>query len=388
MIEATEGAHMRRFLVAFSVVAALAWCPLPITEGFAQISPFEIVERSTEHGWLQQIAASASLASRSGPSGELHAQVKDLRTAAYCRLGQIGTLESPDSMGRVEDTLMKSQRLRIYFWPELWAHPTWHVIDKPLDPIAKRQTGEGTFAIFADTALGDFDLFLSATRTPIGAGAAWTRPLLLPFRARNGMLDPRLEEVRPGEMVFSFLPRDRSEIASPERQSWSFSVRAVERDSDRDGWTDLEEARLGLNPRSNDSDGDGFPDGNDPSPNDAFVPGEQKLEEVNLLQKAVIATFGLSGSRHLLLVGPNSRRIHAAGYAGPVIFGVDRTEWLKLHPAGAVFVEWQVSEKTASDATVEIEDSVAPNPRSSQQVFFRRINNEWIVVGRKAEWAK
>lgn len=42
----------------------------------------------------------------------------------------------------------------------------------------------------------------------------------------------------------------------------------LDADSDDDGLSDLEEARLGTDPTDSDSDDDGVPDGDDPQPSD------------------------------------------------------------------------------------------------------------------------
>jgi hypothetical protein len=61
-------------------------------------------------------------------------------------------------------------------------------------------------------------------------------------------------------------------------QEWRLSLPEIERDSDRDGWSDIEEARLGLDPHNPDSDIDGIPDGSDVCPNYAQTSADGKMK--------------------------------------------------------------------------------------------------------------
>jgi hypothetical protein len=118
--------------------------------------------------------------------------------------------------------------------------------------------------------------------------------------------------------------------------------------ADGDGWTDIEEERLGLDPRNKDSDGDSIPDGQDICPNFAPKTGEENDEEVQILQKAVLAEYGLSRSRALLLVGPGSRRFQIWGYRGPILFLDDVKKWSTQHPEGGIFVSWENHQQNRS----------------------------------------
>jgi hypothetical protein len=356
-----------------------------------QPTPFKKIAESTDLEMLKRIASSPWY----GPTLVGRASVKALRTAAYERLGQIGTVESLDTMGRVENTLMRFARQRGYFWPNLWTHPAWHFSDAPLRPLAQVISDDGTtYAVVVSSQLGDLDLFLISTRAAEDPAAAWTRPKLIPNRIFRGMREPHLALRGTDELVFTFVqekPGPRAlmegtfdlgpEAPSFGRQEWVLSIKEIELDSDHDGLTDLEEARLGLDPLKEDSDGDGIPDGLDTSPNYAFAKDEYKIEDVSILQKSFLATFSLTGARYLLLVGPKSRRVQMMGYPGVVLYGQDPEKWRREHQYGAVFVEWRISKKTESEATVRIEDYEGPLAAGTLDVFLRKIGHEWIVVG-------
>jgi hypothetical protein len=83
------------------------------------------------------------------------------------------------------------------------------------------------------------------------------------------LTDARLTRQSADRLVFTFTPSPpKREPAAPPAspQQWEVSIDDVERDSDGDGWTDHEEARLGLDAHDADSDGDDLPDGRDPAP--------------------------------------------------------------------------------------------------------------------------
>ena len=164
-----------------------------------------------------------------------------------------------------------------------------------------------------------------------------------------------------------------------------FAIADVERDSDGDGWTDIEERALGLDPFRTDSDGDGIDDGHDCSPLYAPPASDSKDDEVAILQQAVFAVFGMSSSRYALLAtDKNVRRLQASGLAGPILFGPplrrDAFGW------GGVFVDWKIVTTTKDEATVEISDEEAPQIGGGQEVRLRRISGEWVVVGHHVKW--
>ena len=125
----------------------------------------------------------------------------------------------------------------------------------------------------------------------------------------------------------------------------------MNRDSDGDGWTDMEEARLETDPHDPDSDGDGMPDGADVCPLYAASKEEAGSDSTVILQQAIFAAFGLTGSRQLLYVTPDSPRVHVVGYGGPILFDHPIT---KDSLPGGPYVSWRIAERTATTARVEL----------------------------------
>jgi hypothetical protein len=167
------------------------------------------------------------------------------------------------------------------------------------------------------------------------------------------------------------------------RRNLQISLLDVSRDSDGDGWTDLEEARLETDPHDPDSDGDGVPDGADVCPLYAAPKEEAGSDNAIILQKAIFAAFGLTGARQLLYVTPDSPRVHVFGYGGPILF--DHPIAADSLPGGP-YVTWRIGERTATTARVELSDREATTSGGGQDVLLRRIGGTWIVVSRKTTW--
>jgi hypothetical protein len=325
---------------------------------------------------------------------------KDHRTAAYARLGAIGTEQSLEAARRVERKLKATPLLPANVAVGVLIHPMWHFGDIAVKPFVTVRISDGTtYGIMSENLLGDdYDLFLISSKSPTDR-SAWTRPILIPNRIYRGFHDAKLTEGKPGQLVFAFVqgtsrPRDLMEgqLAPPEKapvlgkQTWILSPQEIMQDSDGDGWTDIEEQRLGLNPRNRDTDGDGIPDGQDICPNYAPTAGQENEEEVQILQKAVLAQYGLSRSRTLLLVRPGSKRFQIEGYRGPVLYLNDVKEWTAKHPEGGIFVSWQITARSNSDAAVSFTDYEGPMAGGEVELRLHKYGGEWFVTGRTLGW--
>ena len=363
-------------------------------------NPFVRINTATDVLWLERIVMSPAAAAELRPGGGLASNPKDLRTMAYVRLGTLGTPESLAAIKRIETEARKIYPAPTATTPGDFIHPGWHFSDSELRPIAQVTNAKGiTYAVISASLMGDLDLFLISTRTPADA-SSWSRPLLIPNKTYRGVKDPKLTAVGANGLVFSFVQQRPPGRAIMEgtlepgptaptlgRQQWRLSIKQIQTDSDGDGWTDFEEQRLGTNPRKQDSDGDGIPDGRDVCPNYSLSQEDKSDEEVQLIQKAVFVTFGLSGSRQLLLVDSSIKHVHLWGYAGPVIYGPNVKSWSKNHQYGAVYVSWRVRKRASNgDVVVEIVDYEGPLAAGGQDVKLRKINGEWIVISRRTTW--
>ena len=362
-------------------------------------NPWVKINNATDVGWLEQIVSSPAAAAALRPGGELANNAKDLRTAAYVRLGVLGTPESLAAIKRIEAEARKVHPATTRITPGDFVHPGWHFSDPEFRPLAQATAANGvTYAIICSSLLGDLDLFLMSTAT-LKDATSWSRPLLIPNAVYRGIKEPQLT-INGDELLFSFVqeaPPDRALMegthdpgpAAPVLgpQQWKLSIKQITNDSDADGWSDVEEQRLGIDPQKTDTDGDGIADGIDVAPNFSLSDEDKNDDEIKIFQKALFATFGLTGSRHLLLVDAKMKRVHPWGYAGPVIYGQNVNSWGKDHQYGAVYVSWRIKRRPSdSEVIVEITDYEGPLAAGGQDVRLRKINGEWIVIRRRTTW--
>jgi hypothetical protein len=364
----------------------------------------QTIEESTNVVWLESIANSLANAEKLHPTGRLGGHAKDFRTAAYARLGALGTADSLAAIERIEQSA-KGQSITPKTFPlGVWTHPCWHFADAETVPLAQAKMEDGkTYAILSGYLLGGEDLFLISTATPENP-ASWSRPVLLPGQVLRSIREPRLTAVSQELLEFTFLqetPRSRDIMEGTQdpgmtatnlgKQKLEIHLADVLRDTDKDGWTDIEEQRLGLDPNKPDTDGDGLADGMDPCPNFAPPKGAETNENAQILQRAVFATFGLSGSRYLLIAGPSAERIpdptsekiQVWGYLGPIIYREDTGgSWRNDHGYGGIFVSWRVT-RTGDEAKVTLLDYEGALAGSSQYVLLKKIGDKWYVVGRQ-----
>ncbi len=352
-------------------------------------------DKSSDVARLEKMA-SPPAASGVEPAGRV---TKRLRRAAYMRLGAIGTPESIAALKRVEARWREVVPTASVTGVEAWAHPASHFGDSSAEPLAAVKDAAGiTYAVVPGTMMGSLDLFLTTTRTPDDRDS-WTRPLLIPERVYRGVRDPKLVFAGDGTLRFTFTqgepgPRGLMEgqlspvPAAPKQgpQSWALSLTELRRDTDGDGWTDIEERRLGLDPKRADTDGDGVADGLDVCPDYAPTPAEADDEEAQMIRRAFFASYGLSGSRHLVFVEPKAKRVHLRGYAGPVLYGADTKEFRRKYPEGYVLVSWAVKQKGADEAVVEMSDFEGPLAASGQDLKLKKIGGEWFVVEYLGGW--
>jgi hypothetical protein len=332
----------------------------------------DLVQQSTDIAWLERIASSAAFAREvqgSSPVG----MAKLLRGAAYARLGDIATAESLAAVERIEQSMAETPLLPAKVALDVWPSVGWHMTDDEQRPLATAAAPDGTtYAVVIASLLGGTDLFLLSTRTPENP-QSWSRPKLLGPPARPDV-------TRPAALTFRGAATLVLHAFGMEMQ---FALEEIERDSDGDGWTDLEEGRIGTNPHDTDSDGDGIPDGRDVCPLYA-APGAQASDDsATILQKAIFAALALTGSRQMLYVTPSTPRLHVTGYGGPIVF--DRPI-PKDGSSGGVYVSWKIREHTAFDAVVEVTDWEGVLAAGGQDVFLKKVLGQWVVVAVKPTW--
>lgn len=358
-------------------------------------SLFDHIRTSSDVAWLESLAGDAEAARQATPPQFLWKSTKE---QAYIRLGAIGSVDAIAAARRIETAARD--------WPLVpptvtlvdEIHPASHFGDRHPMPFATvAGPGGSTYALFALDALGGRDVFL-AVRPP--GSASWARPLLVPNRTDLGLTEPALTWMDSGHLRLDFrVPTDPRQAIlrvwnrppstlDGTRQHWDISVSAVRHDADGDGWTDIEEARLGLRPDDRDSDSDGIPDGEDVCPNYAATPTESADPEVAILQKVFFAAYGIHESPFVLLVNGRSRPIQLWGSRGPVLFGVDRSEWIQRFGAGPPELSWKVTQLDgrAGTAIVTFSDFEGAMAAGGYTATLRRIDGDWFVVSVTENW--
>jgi hypothetical protein len=333
--------------------------------------------------WLERLATEPAHAEVEYSRARRIGSPKDARSRAYLRLGDLGTPESLSAVARIEERFRSQSTLpRPVVLGRPRHHPAAHMSDATWRPDARvTAPGGREYGAFVLEFYGARSVFLAWR---VGDGS-WTRP--------------RHTAIRTGYFLVTLAARDNERIRVelvenpafkgppsgivPKNIDGNIVIAELVRDSDADGWTDLEETELGLNPNSPDSDSDGLRDDRDAAP--LFAPrAGVTSEDGEILQRAVFAVFGLTGASHALFAESKAHRLQLQGLPGPVIYSdsdrpvVDR--------GGGVQVSWRVIDRQADTATVEITDYEGVLAASGEHVTLRRIAGAWYAVARKMLW--
>jgi hypothetical protein len=380
------------------VLAAAVLASIPSDQG--REDAFVRLRVSTDVAWMERLASDTSAADAEAPPG-LHP--KKLRQAAYLRLGELGTPAALAAARRVEAEARTGPLVPVSVSLDRMPHPSGHFSDGQVEPFAQVTAPGGlTYALIALDRLGGLDVFLMTSRTPADR-ASWSRPLLVPDRAPDGIAEPKLSWVGDGDRLrLDFtVPATREtptvlRAQTPRRsaasgaQAWTISLAAVRKDTDRDGWTDLEEERLRLNETAADSDGDGTPDGLDVCPNYATGPLEDSGDEAAILRKVFFAGYGIYGSHSLYIVASGSRPLQLWGSRAPVLYtdaGNWRTSWGGIPPVLSWKVKSVSRDSAGTDvAVVDFGDFEAALAAAGYTATLRRIEGEWFVVKTVMNW--
>ena len=166
-------------------------------------------------------------------------------------------------------------------------------------PVRFEKTSTGWLGVASSQALdptgevsgGAYWIFRSADgknwERPIYTALREYRPYVVRARSAIPLLSSDGTQVQievsirqANESAISFPPIDLSAARTQSNIYVHAALADLGRDSDRDGLSDLVEQRLMLDPHNPDSDGDGVPDGTDPTPNLANMPVGKDAELV------------------------------------------------------------------------------------------------------------
>lgn len=347
-------------------------------------SRFAQVEQSDDVAMLERMASSLEAAEQLGGGvAGLASPSKDARTTAYARLGELGTPQSLAAVARIEEVARKIKPTGATFPSRVWTHPTWHTNDLAIRPVAQVVAMDGTtHAIVGATLFQNLDWFLISTKTPADP-ASWTRPIPLPLDPGLRLREVTLSLKDPSTLVLAYGLGETISPAAPiaSRHSKELTIEEIRRDADGDGWTDHEEQRLGLDPKNPDTDGDGLRDGDESCSNFAAAADQAAAAETVIVQRAFFATYGLSGSRHVLFV-LKPTNIALWGYAGPIL-RTDEIERARAAPGqpnpSTQLITWNLTTPPDDPNRREV---TFTDRGGTQRVVLKRINEQWYVIQR------
>jgi hypothetical protein len=315
----------------------------------------------------------------------------------------VGTPEAIGAIKRIEGAARAWSLVPPTISLDRAVHPASHYGDYAPRPFAQIEgPGGTTYALVIGGYMGGRDVFLTTTQVP-AVLSGWSRPLLIPNRAPFGIRDATVTWSGEGRLRLEFsaatdndpvvlMPMEQRPGTRPaQRQSWDVNIADIRRDTDGDGWTDIEEDRLGTRRDKMDSDDDGMNDGVDVCPMHTPSPAEHLDLEATILKKVFFAAYGIHGSRDVLLVRGNSRPLQLWGSLGPVLYGVDRSEWINKWGSGPPILSWKLDtlklDATSGDtATVTYADFEASLASAGYTATLRRINGEWVVTKLVMNW--
>lgn len=252
---------------------------------------------------------------------------------------------------------------------------------KPPESLGMKQDARGrTWMLFHSGVLGNAsDLFVVQKQ-----GSKWGQPLF------TGAWTGRTFTSQAPQ-AFRGIPVTR--LSTTEWIRIFPDDAAIRRDTDRDGLTDLVEARLGTDPAKADTDGDGLADAVDPCPNAAPRPlgDPEKIIAACVEARFFLEDWGVPA----LLSAEKVKPFELYGYAGPVLWERSpRTDALgKLYgggvnmigfhstnmeaPSGTPFITFGADGKTARTVIRRYSGGLNGD---GIEVTLKKIGEEWFVV--------
>jgi len=227
------------------------------------------------------------------------------------------------------------------------------------------------------------------------ANGKWSNPLFTGVFGKTDSLLPIVKRLSP-----TFDGKTPEQLMAGAWFSLFVGNTELSKDSDHDGLTDLEEARLGTNPNEADTDGDGDSDAVDPWPN---VSRQPQTNAEKVLATAFEARFHFSRSEGpAFFLGPKDMTpFEMVGRSGPTMWLTDgktqawATPLLECYESGVGEIGFQDmlegSSKTwqerlikwnedHSQATVLISTYYSGVNGTGDTVKLQRFGSQWVVT--------
>ena len=272
-------------------------------------------------------------------------------------LGRVGSERALESIRRYEAWTWNVRRHPPPFRLGTEDAPESHMGPSPYGPAVRRLREDGREAAIVRVRRirqGHYWLTNSAD------GVDWAPLVLLDIPGLPEPPEPRFDVVESGGVAV--LRADGVEIAR-------FDLESVMADEDKDGLTDAYERRLGTDPGSADSDGDGTPDGADGNP--LTVPLTETDEVAQIRQAAFFSAFG---TRHaygpiFLPQGQAFARQEYRGHAGFVLPTEDPPRWV------TIITYFEVEILSATRAMAYLVDG-----GGGSMYYLRKHAGTWVVT--------
>lgn len=274
-----------------------------------------------------------------------------------------------------------------------------------LDSLGKRQLATGKdssgveWVLFTSSALGSYgDLWIAQK-----ASGKWVNPIFTGVNTApvSGFVSKKRES-----------PKEDPKIKALIAGGWLKTLvndRGSRANQDGDGLTDLEEARLGTDPKRADTDGDGIPDDLDANP----LAADRSLnEEETLIRRALESRylFDNNATPGFLSMPAGIQPFEFLGRGGPVIWNKESGErWAhpleKQYEHGVAlirlgeredaselpknasltdrYIEWNADR---SEGTVTVSNYYGGLDGTGYKVTMRKIGEDWLPVKMGMAW--
>ncbi|MEI7576209.1 MAG: PQQ-binding-like beta-propeller repeat protein [Armatimonadota bacterium] len=263
--------------------------------------------------------------------------------------------------------------------------------DRKTTLLLKTHTTKGTeWGLMSSSILGNYsDLFIARK-----VGGKWQRPVFLGVSG-----EPISRWVKPAPPEPTVLGHTGKSLIAGKWVTLISSIEKLATDTDGDGYRDLEEARLGTDPKSADMDGDGDRDELDPFPNVAKRPHSEDELALAAAYEGRYHFFDNEGPA-LLTVPSLEDAFEMTGWGGPVIVRVAKGDRDWSHPLDRCYeygvgmiglggsgkdkrtfieqaVDWDAKHEVA---TVNISTYYGGLNGTGYVVQVKKFGSDWLVI--------
>ncbi|MBN2588727.1 MAG: HEAT repeat domain-containing protein [Sedimentisphaerales bacterium] len=291
-----------------------------------------------------------------------------LKQNALTALGRIGTEPAIEAIKKFERWSQKRYISPAQFHMGPQAGPANYGKGTPAIPIAQTtDSNNKTYALVPLSPYGSLEIFLTSQID----NEIWSKPILLDLPGF-----PQLRfNIETGWNIKGALSIE-GDLVKIECLDKSYEIKISEqiKDTDKDGFPDIVEARLSTNPKNPDSDGDGLPDSKDSNP---LIAKHKEINETTEIFQAVFSImFATSNSHDIMFVVDRDEfaKQEYYGYPGPIILTPSAIDgFLNL-------TSLKYKYKSEDEAILTVSDHIGSLAGSVYEVKLKKILGKWVVV--------